>query len=351
MMKTLLYAIIILILPQAFAEYRVGAIISLTGDAAKNGKNILEGVQFASERLGVKLIIEDDQTSPAKCSAAFDKLVSRDRVDAVIGGTWDFLAETAFPLAAKYKVPFITPSNPPEVLSEAAGRNPWIFTNALSLAAEEEVIDRFLAGKRVRSLALVVINVPYGQLHAKLMHRLALSRGIRVSLDLEIGYAGFEDSIKKTVIEIQRNKPDLVFFVLNYEGVDLAMREMEKLKVRPLVLMPQTLREALEFSNKPARYSEAYGIFQKYSPDTSFSSLFEKRFGHPPYGYAGSAYDAVAFLVDSANHGINLSDPAATFRYEGTTGLHILPAPRRSLALTSAVIAGVKEGKLTELTP
>lgn len=328
------------------AEQRIGAIISLTGDAAKNGADILEGVQFAAERSGAKLVVEDDQTSPAKCGAAFRKLATIDHVNGIIGGTWDFLAETAFPLAAQYNIPFITSSNPPEVFSGAARSNPWVFTNALSLAAEEKAVDSFLAEKSIHSLGLVVINVPYGQIHAKLMRRLARDRGIEITLDQEIGYEGFSDSIKKSALDIQRKKPDMVFFVLNYEGVDLAMREMERLKAAPLVLMTQTLREALEFSSNPGRYSTAFGIFQKYSPDTEFTRSFEKRFGHAPYGYAGSAYDAVEFLVQALDHQVPFSDPLASFRYSGVTGPHILPPRERSLAETEAVIMRVKDGKL-----
>jgi ABC-type branched-subunit amino acid transport system substrate-binding protein len=92
---------------------KLGAIVSLTGDAARNGRNWLEGAQLAIDELQaegrqISLVVEDDGTVPARVATSFVKLATVDRVGGIIGGTWDFLAETAYPLAKQYRVPFIT---------------------------------------------------------------------------------------------------------------------------------------------------------------------------------------------------------------------------------------------------
>ena len=117
----LLFAILMLCAaPRAVAEpppqkIRIGAVVSLTGYAEKNGRNWLEGAQLAIEDLNrdgiaCELLVEDDQTTPVKAVTAFTKLAVVDKVQAVVGGTWDFLAEAVFPLAQRYHVPFVTPT-------------------------------------------------------------------------------------------------------------------------------------------------------------------------------------------------------------------------------------------------
>jgi len=335
---------------------RIGAIVSLTGDAARNGLNWLEGAKLTLEDLNksgfpCQLIIEDDSTLPVKVANAFTKLATVDKVAGIIGGTWDFLAEAAYPFAERYKVPFITPTNPVEALSSQAAKNPWIFTNGLSIAAVEQAARAFLKHhKKVNSLALVYINVPYGILHAGMLKTLADEFKLVLAAEQIIDYQGFADLIKLAALRIKERKAELVFAVLNYEGIDLLLRELEKLRVTPYVLMTHTLKEAYDFAKAPERYKQAFGIFQDFS-DPSFEQRFVAKFGHDPYGYAASGYDATQFLVRALTAGVSSASAAQHFEYQGITGKHILPAPTRELVTTRAQIMAIREGRLEKALP
>mgnify|MGYP005700136941 FL=1 len=87
-------------------KIKIGAIASLTGPAAEQGKNWVDGATLAVKALekqgiSIEFIVEDDASKPAQVHTAFNKLVSIDQVQGVIGGTWDFLAEAANPLSLK----------------------------------------------------------------------------------------------------------------------------------------------------------------------------------------------------------------------------------------------------------
>ncbi|MBN8551039.1 MAG: amino acid ABC transporter substrate-binding protein [Deltaproteobacteria bacterium] len=321
---------------------KLGAIVSLTGDASENGKNWMEGAQLAIDELRqsgqqVELIVEDDRTIPGSVASAFIKLSTQDKVDGIIGGTWDFLAETAYPLAKQYKVPFITPTNPVEILSVSAQSNPWIFTNGLSLKAEQHAIESFLAQKKAQNISLVYINVPYGTSHAELLRKTAQEKGLKIVSDNEITYQGFHDGIKVAALKIKEAKPDFVFVVLNYEGVDFLLREFEKANLQPTVLMPHTLKEAYDFGASPSRYTNAYGIYSKFT-GADFEAAFKKKYGRPAYDYAAAGYDAVKFMAELVKTKPTGSDGNKILVYDGVTGRHELPSADRSVVKSEASI-------------
>jgi branched-chain amino acid transport system substrate-binding protein len=329
---------------------KLGAIVSLTGDAARNGRNWLEGAQLAIDELQaegrqISLVVEDDGTVPARVATSFVKLATVDRVDGIIGGTWDFLAETAYPLAKQYRVPFITPTSPVEILSANARSNQWVFTNGLSLAAEQRAIDKFLSTKSIKTIALVFIKVPYGTSHAELVRETARKLGIAVLSENEITYQGFQDGIKLAALRIAQKKPEAVFVVLNYEGVDSLLREFERARVNSMVLMPHTLQEAFEFGASPKRYENAFGVFPKFSSST-FEKIFTDRYHRPPYDYAAAGYDAARFMAEVANRRGQEGLDKIDLTYEGVTGKHSLPAGDRSVVKTQASIMTVRDGLL-----
>ena len=332
----------------ASRSIKLGAIVSLTGDASRNGLNWFEGANLALDELktkgeAVELIIEDDATVPAKVASAFVKLATVNKVDGIIGGTWDFLAETAYPLAKQYQVPFITPTNPVEVLSSPAKKNPWIFTNGLSLAAERKEIRTFLRTSKVDEIGLVYINVPYGEIHADLLREIAKEEKLKIKIEAEISYQGFRDDIKLAALKFSKEKPDLVFVVLNYEGVDLLLRNFESFKFSPIVLMTHTLKEALNFGKSKTRYQKAFGILPKFT-STRFETAFMNKFNHPAYGYAAAGYDALMFMYRLALKRRSKGLEKIELNYQGITGLHRLPNLSPGIVETEAMIMTARNG-------
>lgn len=334
---------------------KIGVIASLSGQAQKNGRNWLDGLEFAADKLAadgleINIIVEDDETKPGKVISAFTKLATVDQVDGIVGGTWDFLAETAFPLAERYKIPFITPTNPIEILSKEFKSNPYVFSNGMSLAAESLIVRKFLLDKQIKSIGLAYINVPYGLAHAELVRKLAKEMKIEILTDDSVTYEGFNDTIKLSALRMAEKKPDLAFLVINYEGVDLFKREIAKLKFDPVVLMTQTLAEAFNLTDKPALYHKSYGIYPD-EPSAELTKEFVKKFGHKPRDFAVSGYDALMFLATALNSGKEVLKTGGPVQHQGETGLHSLPSASGSLAETQAAIMSVKDGQLVKYLP
>jgi branched-chain amino acid transport system substrate-binding protein len=101
-------------------DIKVGVVISLTGVGNVYGPVQKNGVELAAQRIndagganGAKLalVIEDDQSTPDGGVTAFRKLVSQDRVAAILGPTLSGTAVAAHPVAQSAQTPTIAISN------------------------------------------------------------------------------------------------------------------------------------------------------------------------------------------------------------------------------------------------
>ena len=84
----------ILAVGEAQSPLRIGASISQTGPYAAPAQNQLRGyrlcVKHTNERGGVlgrklELVVEDDQSQPATAARIYEKLITQDKVDAILG--------------------------------------------------------------------------------------------------------------------------------------------------------------------------------------------------------------------------------------------------------------------------
>lgn len=357
-MRRVFFALVCVLLAQgAFAEtIKVGAIASLTGPAGEQGRNWAEGAQLAAQELSdsnrtVQIILEDDQTQPERVAIAFQKLTQIDHVQALIAGTWDYLGEAVYPLAQRAHIALITPSNPFEILSPNAQKNPFIFSNGLSLQSESEVIKQFFTSQKVQTVGIIYPNLPFGQLHAEMIKKLVAELNLKISFDLEFPVEGaYQDSLKLGAIKARDSNPDVIFAVLDYNGIDLITKEFKRLGATSKILTTQHLDRAFEFSNDPERYKNMYAVYPKLS-SSKFEESYQKKFGHPPHVYAAQGYDACKFLVELINRKIDLTAAMndSKFTFNGITGEHFFPPLQRSVSKSAAVIMTTKDGKFAVL--
>src|SRR3989338_2513486 len=97
---------------------RLGASMSLTGTYAKLGNYQNEGyklcVKQGNEKGGllgrkIELVVYDDQSTPATAVRLYEKLITEDKVDAVIGPYSSPVSEASANVTDKYKKVMVTP--------------------------------------------------------------------------------------------------------------------------------------------------------------------------------------------------------------------------------------------------
>src|SRR5262245_1606913 len=102
----------------AQAPIRIGASLSLTGTYAKPGKYQQEGYQLCGKELNAKggllgrkveFVVYDDQSMPATGVRLYEKLITDDKVDAVMGPYSSPITEAVANVTEKYKKVMVSP--------------------------------------------------------------------------------------------------------------------------------------------------------------------------------------------------------------------------------------------------
>ena len=114
--RTLFVAAISLSAVAAFAQeerraVRLGMTASHTGEFKELSEEFLSGVKFWAEDLidrggnRIELVVYDDESNPAVAAELYERLITEDQVDLLIGPFSTTLAMAVAPVAEKYSFP------------------------------------------------------------------------------------------------------------------------------------------------------------------------------------------------------------------------------------------------------
>jgi branched-chain amino acid transport system substrate-binding protein len=121
-------------------EVTIGVATAMTGPGAATGQQIAQGVSLAVKEVNaaggingtkVKLIVEDDRTTPGGSVNAFNKLVS-EKPAVIVGPTWTNFMLTLSPIIKRSKIPVLTSATGTKV-TDADVSGGWIFRSAPSI--------------------------------------------------------------------------------------------------------------------------------------------------------------------------------------------------------------------------
>ncbi len=165
-------AVLALGLTWAQTQVKVGVLLPLSGAASVSGKAALNGIQLAADeinargRVRLELVVVDDGTDPAKAVPGLTKLVTVDRVDAVIGG---LASAVGFALSGPVKqgqVLFLSIGSASSVVEQAFEGypyhfhyHPWDYHNVAAALEFFRYLHRELGARRV---AILYEDGPFG---------------------------------------------------------------------------------------------------------------------------------------------------------------------------------------------
>src|SRR3989454_12568923 len=102
----------------AQAPIKIGASLSLTGTYAKPGTYQKEGYEVCAEEVNgkggllgrkVEFVLYDDQSAPATAVKLYEKLITEDKVEAVMGPYSSPVSEAVANITEKYKKVMVAP--------------------------------------------------------------------------------------------------------------------------------------------------------------------------------------------------------------------------------------------------
>ena len=221
----------------------VGFYGSLTGDGASFGQSSREGAELAVEEVNnaggllsgrkIRMLVEDDQSRPEEASNAVTKLVTQDRVVAVIGEVASRRTLAAAPVAQRYKVPLITPASTNEKVTAVGD---YIFRVCFIDPFQGEVLAKFAYNdlKARRAAILTDIGEDYSVgLTASITEHFKSAGGTVLA---PVSYSGTDADFRAVLTQIRSQKPDAIFATGYYQAAAIIVRQARELGMNMPIL-------------------------------------------------------------------------------------------------------------------
>src|ERR1044071_6587408 len=348
---------------------KVGEFASLTGKEATFGQMSHYGTELAIQEVNaaggvlgrkLELIYEDDQSKAGEPATVVKKLISRDRVLAVLGEVASSRSMEAAPICQQNKVPMISPSSTNVRLTEMGD---YIFRVCFTDEFQGKLLSNF--AKRTLKAAKVAIMTD-----VKSDYSVGLSRDFKTpftaaggTIVAEQTYNGGDKDFKGQLTAIKAAGPDAIIVTGYYTDVGLIVKQARQLGIT-LPLFGGDGWESSKLIEIGGSDVEGTYFSTHFSPEAKspaiekFVAAFREKYGEAPDAMAALGYDSAMVLVDAikragTTEGPKLRDAiAATRDHEGITGKITLDEKRN--AAKSAVILRVNDGKfkyLATVTP
>jgi branched-chain amino acid transport system substrate-binding protein len=253
---------------EAQPPIRIGVSISQTGAYAAIGQNQLRGhrlcVKHANEKDGVlgrriELLVEDDQSHAPTAVAIYERLITQDRVDAILGPYSSPIVEAVADVAEKHRLPMVASSGSVTSIFKKGRRFSFMMFSPSEVYLEG-LIE--LAAKRgLKTMALIHEDTIFPKAVAQGTVELAKKRGLSVVL-VEVYPQGTRD-FSASLTKIRATNPDVLAAGTYFEDAVTITRQLKYLNVNPkmfAVTVGGDLAQFYEILGRSAEY--VYGASQ-----------------------------------------------------------------------------------------
>ncbi len=289
---------------------KLGFFMSITGRDASFGEAASRGAQLAVDELNsaggilgrpVELLIEDNRSLPGESATAVKKLISRDKVVALIGECASSRTLEAAPLAQKAGIPLVTPaSTNPKVT--AVGD--CIFRMCFADPFQGEVLANYAWKKLgVRKAALLTDpGSPYSTGLADVFSKTFTALGGTIVAAQR--YSGGDKDLRAQLTAIRAANPDALFLPGYYVEAGLAAQQAAELGIHAPLLGGDGFEAPQLLGIGGAALNGTY-YSTHYSPESgnpvskNFVAAYRTRYGDAPVGLAALSYDSVRLIADA----------------------------------------------------
>jgi len=343
-------------------EILIGAYLSLTGTTATFGTSTLHGIQMAVDKtnasggvLGkqIHLLYEDTQSKPEEAALAVTKLITRDKVRAILGEIASSRTLAAAPIAQQNMVPMVTPgSTNPEVTK----KGDYIFRVCYIDPFQGEVMARFtFETLGLRKVAMIKdvkndYSIGLAQFFTEEFTRLG---GQVIG---EQAYSEQDTDFRAQLTAIKGLKPEAIIVPGYYQESALLVKQARDLNMTmPFVggdgWDSGKLIEVGGEAMNGTYFTNHYAADDTLAVVQEFVSAYKQRFGgETPDAMAVLGYDAALILFDAISRA-GSDDPtkirdalSRTVGFPGVSGTTTIDAERN--ARKPIVVVKIEDGQI-----
>lgn len=289
---------------------KIGAVLGISGRFSFVGGPQQQALQLAEETINkaggidgrdVKFVIYDDEVDETKTVPLTNRLISEDKVVAIIGPSITVPALAMQPVVERAKIPNITLTS--KAIWESGGRSKYVFQTTPREEIEVKSILSFIQNKlQVKKVGVVYDRQPYGTGNLAYIKKFAADFGLDIVTE-----QGIESADTNADAQVAAVKSSGAEAMIVWVG-DPAASSVAKAAQQAGLTIPTIGSSAIAGPTFPKLggpaaegvYSDATLDYQN-PPDNQkdFLTAFQAKFNSPPTQFAAFAYDA-AFVLKAA---------------------------------------------------
>jgi len=316
----------------------VGSYLSLTGSEADFGISTREGIELAVEEINskggingrkIELRVENNESDQQKAANVVTKLITNDKVVAVVGEIASGLSLAAAPICQSNQIPMVTPSSTNIKVTQVGD---FIFRVCFIDPFQGYVIAKFARDHLKANTAAIFVDngSPYSRDLGAEFKKNFTEMGGRVVA--EKTYASADTDFKGQLTSIKTTNPDVIVVPGYYKSVGAIGKQARELGITVPLLGGDgwdsqdifvTAGDALEGS-----YFSNHVAMDNPDPTVqSFVEAFKKKYpNRKPGALTALGYDAMLILADAMKRASAIDGPsirnalAETKDFKGVSG-------------------------------
>ena len=309
---------------EAQPPIRIGASLALTGSYVVFGQNQHRGYKLCEKHVNekggvlgrkIEFVLYDDQSEPTTGVRFYERLITQDKVDVVIGPYSSPITEAVADVNEKFKMPMVAPGAAATSIFKR-GRK-FVFMVLPPAEVDLEGLIDIAARKGLKTVAVIHQDVIVARATAQGAIELGKKKGLEVVL-VEAYPQGTSD-FSALLAKVRAANPDVLAAVTYFEDTVAITRQMKDLSVNPKMYGLTTGVDSLRFYELLGRTAEfVYGvtpwvpelvelragglisIARQYSGAREFVESYKREFLGADFSYHSAAgYGGCQILVEA----------------------------------------------------
>ena len=343
-------------------DLAVGAYLSLSGADATFGSDTREGIELALGEVNaaggvkgkkVRVLYEDDKSTPQEASNKVRQLIDRDGVLALLGEVASSRSMAGGLIANTKKIPMVTSSTAVEVTRD----RDYVFRTCPTDAQQGDVAAHFIHDtlKKPSAGLFYVAQDNYSSGLAQMFKESFTKLGGKIVV--EKGYQKGETNFTTYLQEMKAATPDVIFTPVYYNDMVQIARQARQVGIPGPAFVggdgwdSQALLDGAGGDLEGAYFTNHYAPDVPWPNSQTFVKAFKAKYQHAPGSLSAMGYDGARLLFDAMGRATEMTPEgirtalAATKDFQGATGTLTIDAQHN--ANKPIVVVQIKNKEFT----
>lgn len=323
-------------------EIRIGVNYELSGDNATYGNSSVEGIELAVEQINaaggingkkIKPIKYDNKSEPAEATTLTTRLMTQDKVVAVLGPATSGAFKATIPVAIQNKIPVASGSaTADDVTVDSSGVKEYAFRICYSDSYQGTAMANFALNNLSAKKAVIIMDSSsdYGKGLAENFTKTFEDGG--GTIVAQEAYVAKDTDFNAILTKIKGEEFDVIFIPGYYNEAGLIIKQARAQGIDVPILgadgfdSPVLLELAGAEALNNVYFSNHYSSLDENPVVVKFIEDFKAKYNKEPDAFNALGYDLARFVADAISRAENLNGESVkkaleeTTDFEGVTG-------------------------------